>query len=554
VPLRSPDQVMRLARLGAFHQSRLSFMRTLLRRLKREGWRFDRPLWQVDGRGEGVAVYRARGPERSYSLVCFAHDLDPAKRTDRVIAEAWDATFALFDGEPTAADIARLADNVPKQEAGRCSQRELVLSRANRSVRLFAYVVDRLAAGNQPDAADLDAVGYLMRTTAVYGSGKFGLADRETICERPEFAGPFRAEMLSVWLTRAFTVDIVEHLARVRAPERAVRLAPALRHRLGLGNATGLGMAPFLVNHASLLHKWIGARETALARVRAVPLAELGCRQRFGEILARARGAVDSWHVDDAIQSRRIDALRRDIAEVEAMIADGALAGARPWDALVRWSETALTLEGQELLVSLAIEPYGDLVDDLADDMEADETASFRIDGAMRVGALREAIAQDYHWALAIDYAGRSTTARFWYVSEEKLEPRLGERYEETGAELEQPLAVGRDVAALDVALAARRRDERLADFLLACPQFRHVVRRVQIAARHPYAEIRDNLIGAEMRPIDLLRCKLSFFGATRFDPKSDRWTRITLFQNAPYPDEFATAEPDDWAYPPLDR
>jgi hypothetical protein len=77
-------------------------------------------------------------------------------------------------------------------------------------------------------------------------------------------------------------------------------------------------------------------------------------------------------------------------------------------------------------------------------------------------------------------------------------------------------------------------------------------VRRVQIAAHHPYAEIRDNLIGAEMRPIDLLRCKLSFFGATRFDPKSDRWTRITLFQNAPYPDEFATAEPDDWAYPPL--
>jgi len=68
----------------------------------------------------------------------------------------------------------------------------------------------------------------------------------------------------------------------------------------------------------------------------------------------------------------------------------------------------------------------------------------------------------------------------------------------------------------------------------------------------HRYAEIRDNLVGAAMRPIDLLRCKLSFFGATRFDPKSDRWIRITLFQNAPYPDELATAEADDWAYPPL--
>jgi hypothetical protein len=552
LPLRSPDQVMRLARLGAFHQTRLSFMRALLRRLKRDGWRFDRPLWRVDARGEGVAVYRARGPERSYSLVCFAHDLDPAKRTDRVIAEAWDATFALFDGEPTAADIARLAANVPKQEAGRCSQRELVLSRANRSVRLFDHMVDRLAAGSQPEATDLDAVGYLMRTTAVYGSGKFGLADRESICGRPEFAGPFRAEMLSVWLTRAFTVDIVEHLARIRAPERAVRLAPALRRRLGLGNATGLGMAPFLVNHAPLLHKWIEARETALARVRAVNAAEIARRQRFGTVLSRARAAVDCWHVEDDIQSARIVALRQDVARMEAKIADGALAGVQPWDALVRWSETALTPEGQELLVSLAIEPHGDLVDDLADDMAADETASFRIDGAMRVGALREAIVRDYSWALAIDYAGRAANARFWYVSEEKLEPRLGERYEEKGAELEQPLAVGRDVAALHAALAGRGQDEPLADFLLACPEFRHLVRRVQIAAHHPYAEIRDNLIGAEMRPIDLLRCKLSFFGATRFDPKSDRWTRITLFQNAPYPDEFATAEPDDWAYPPL--
>lgn len=553
MPLRSPDQVMRLARLGTFHQTRLSFMRALLRRLKREDWRFDRPLWRIDARGEGVAIYRARGPARSYSLVCFAHDLDPAKRTDRVIAEAWDATFALFDGEPDAADIARLADNVPKQEAGRCSQRELVLSRANRSVRLFDHVVDRLAAGSQPETTDLDAVGYLMRTTAVYGSGKFGLADRETICARPEFAGPFRAEMLSVWLTRAFTLDIVEHLAGVRAPKRAVRLAPALRRRLGLGNATGLGMAPFLVNHAPLLHKWIEARETALARVRAVQSADAGRRQRFDAVLARACAAVHSWHVEDAIQTARIFALRQDIARIEAKIADCALAGAQPWDRLMRWSETVLSLEGQELLVSLAIEPYGDLVDDLADDMAADEPAAFRIDGAMSVGALRDAIACDYRWALAIDYADRQASARFWYVSEEKLEPRLGERYEETGAELEQPLAVGRDVAALHATLVGRSQDERLADFLLAHPEFRHVVRRVQIAARHPYAEIRDNLIGAEMRPIDLLRCKLSFFGATRFDPKSDRWTRITLFQNAPYPDEFATADPDDWAYPPLD-
>jgi hypothetical protein len=92
-----------------------------------------------------------------------------------------------------------------------------------------------------------------------------------------------------------------------------------------------------------------------------------------------------------------------------------------------------------------------------------------------------------------------------------------------------------------------------LADFLGQYPQFRHVARRVQIAARHPYGEIRDNLLAAEMRPIDLLRCKLSFFGAMRFDPKSDRWVRITLFQHAPHPDDINAHMADDWAPPPVE-
>jgi hypothetical protein len=137
LPLRSPETVMRLARLGSFHQCRLSFMRTLLRRLKRENWSFERPVWDIDAKGVGVAVYSAHGPERTYSLVCFAHDLPPEQRSDRVIAHAWDSTFTLFDGVPTPDDIERLSWNVPRQEAGRVTSSEISVSRANRSVRLF---------------------------------------------------------------------------------------------------------------------------------------------------------------------------------------------------------------------------------------------------------------------------------------------------------------------------------------------------------------------------------------------------------------------------------
>lgn len=549
---REPAQVMRLSRMGSFHQTRLSFMRQLLRRLDRERWEIDRPVWRLDGAGEGVAVYRARGPYRTYSLVCFGHRLEPEQRTDRVIAERWDATFALVDGEPSESDLERLGQNVPLQEAGRCSEREIVLSRANKSVRLFEHVVECLAAGLQPDAQQIESVGYLMRTTAVYANGKFGLADRNRIDARPELAGPFQAEMLTVWLIRAFTVDLAEHLARARRPDTAVRLHRDLRRRLGVGNATGLGMAPFLVSHQTLLHSWILARETALARVRSLAGATAETVERFGESLARARDQVAGWHTVDERQRGRIAELREDLARLSAHVSGSALEREQPWDALYRWGEAHLSTEGQEMLVSLLIEPHGHLVDELGETMAVDEDACFRIDGAMPVGELRRLIERDYPWAIETDFDRESSKTRFWYVSEEKLEPRLGERYREPGAELEQPFAAGRDVALLYRTLCDRPGDDRLAGVLLVHPELRHSARRVQIAARHAYAEIRDNLIAADMVPIDILRCKLSFFGATGFDPRSDRWIRITMFKDAPFPDELGHMPADDWAFPPV--
>lgn len=551
--LRPPSQVMRLARLGAFHQTRLSFMRVLLRRLAADGWAFARTRFELDARGEGMAVYEAHGGGQVYALVAFAHDLPPEKRTDRVIAEAWDATFALVDGAPNAADLERLSRNVPLQEAGRCSAAELVLARANRSVRLFEHVGGRLAAGSQPEPAEIDAVGYLMRTTAVYGNGKFGLADRARIADRPAMAGAFAAEMLTVWLIRAFTVDMAEHMAAVRAPGRAVRLDPRLRRRLGVGNSTGLGMAPFLVNHPGLLDRWITARETALARVRAVGVAEPERQARFLAMLGRARRHAAAWNVADEPQTARIAGLRVDLERLALHIAQRGLAGTEPWDALYRWAEAELELEAQELLVTLLLEPYGDLVDDLAAGMAGDEAPEQRIDGAMDLATLAAAIDTHYGFALDVDFSRPEAQARFWYTSEEKLEPRLGERFEEPGAEREQPLAVARDVQGLRAALQDHPPEASVAAFLMAEPRFRHTVRRVQATARRPYAEIRDNLIDASLRPIDILRCKLAFFGATRFDPRSDRWVRITMFQHAPFPDELAHMPADDWAIPPLE-
>jgi hypothetical protein len=547
--LRPPEQVMRLARLGSMHQCRLSFMRQLTRRLSSEGWRFSRAAFEIDDRGVGHAVYCAKGPERTYSLVAFAHDLPDHLRSDRVIAEAWDATFALFDGVPDRDDIARLSRNVPVQEAGRICESELSLSRANRSVRLWTHVVDRLATGLQPDPDVITEVGYLMRTTAVYGSGKFGAADREVIADRPEMAAPFQAEMLSVYLTRWFVRDMVEHMARVQGGENAVALDPALARRLGIGNSTGLGMAPFLVNHPMLVNNWILVRETALARVRALPSATASEIALFRDLLTRSAKAVQRWRTEHPIQLARLADLRADLARLLPHVAEG-LDADHPWDTLLAWAEGSLSLEGQEWLVSLMLEPYGDIIDGLGPCMAAVEQAGFRIDGSMPLHQVKTLIEQQFPWALETDWTAPEATARAWYVSEEKLEPRLGQRHEEPIAPYEQPLAPGRDAALLHADLGDWPGDTPLAAFLLKHPEHRHSTRRVQIAAKAPYGEIRDNTIGADMLPIDMLRAKLSFFGATSFDPRSDRWIRITMFAGAPYPPELTEDNADFWVYP----
>ncbi|WP_343565220.1 hypothetical protein [Kiloniella sp. b19] len=547
---REPATVMRLGRLGSLHQCRLSFMRVLTRRMAREKWTFSCNAFEISEEGVGHAVYTAQGPERVYSLVAFAHDLPPEKRSDRVIAEAWDATFALFDGVPARQDIERLSRNVPLQEAGRVQETELSLSRANRSVRLWKHVVDRLACGQQPDPEQIASVGYLMRTTAVYGSGKFGAADRELIADREELQAPFQVEMLSVYLTRCFVRDLVEYMARIQGGEQAVRLEPQIARKLGIGNSTGLGMAPFIVNHPILFNNWIMAREEALAAVRSVETATGEQIVLFRELFERSRHSVMAWHSEHPVQIRKLHDLKRDIALVSEYLEQNSLETAFPWDQLIRWTSEELSEEGQELIVSLVLEPYGDLVDGYAACMADSNSEAFVIDGSMTVAELRTLIQSNFGWALELDWSAAENCARAWYVSEEKLEPRLGERFEEPIADYEQPLAPARDAA---IAYADLREwDDKclVAEFLLQKPEHRHTVRRARMILDAPYGEIRDNTISASVLPIDMLRAKLSFFGATHFDPRSDRWVRICMYAGAPYPEELSEDNADLWVYP----
>lgn len=545
-PMRPPRQVMRLARMGASFATRLSFMRVLLRRLASEAWTFERQF-DLDDNGFGQALITAKAPGRTYTLVIFSHYLDPEQRSDRVIAEAWDSTFSLFDGVPTAADIARLEANAPRQEAGRFRDSELVLARANKSVRLFDYIADCLASGHQPSVAEVANVGYLMRTTAVYGSGKFGCADRERIAGRPETHGAFQVEMLAVYMFRWFTLGLVEHIAKVKGGKKAVKLNETLAQYLGVGNATGLGMAPFLVRHPLLIDHWVQAREQALARVRGLGSVTPEAWSKFLATLASAEQQIIDWRVDDAIQADRIAILRTECADFCGRVDDLVKQARYPWDALYCYAEQHYGIETQELIAALLLEPQGALVDDLADQMAAPPPPP--IDPAMTISGVQAILDDRYVWVWDFDFTDPAAQARFWYYSEEKLEPRFGFRHREPGGDLEMPLAIARDVQALSRDLAHWPEATKLAAFLLRFPQHRQTIRRVQLSAHAPYSEVQDNLIAEGTRPIDLLRFKLAFFGASKFDPKSDLWTRITLYQGAPQPSELTPQSADDWTF-----
>ena len=537
VPLRDPKIVMKLSRLGSFHQSKLSFLRSFLNEFK--DWKYNRDFFDLNDRGYGVAIYSFSKDKKTYSLVCFANELKDEERSDRVIATKWDAAFALYDGIPSKIDIDRLSQNVPKQEVGRLSYKELTLSRANRSVRAFNYVVECLSKGIQPNTNELSKVGYLYRTTAVYGSGKFGLADRFRIKNRDEINGPFRLEMMLVYLVRQFTFDQVNHIAKHKNPKDAVELDLDICRNLGIGNSTGLGMAPFIVNHPSLLNNWILAKETALKKIREIEKVSEEEFKIFYNCLTKSLKNVTSWNTDSDYQKKKINNLINDLQNLINYLKDNIdKSNFYIFDKLYNWAEENLSEEGVEYLVSIMMEPYNKITDPLISQMSSDEDSSFNIPVDRTINDLREIIEKNYSDILKIDFSKNENNKKFWFISKNKEEPRIGDRFEDNGSELEQPTAIARDIKKLYETIFTLKNSLKIGNFLVQNNDLRHIVRRVFITEKYPYSEIQDNTIGSKLVPIDMLRLKLSFFGAVKFDPRSDKWLRICMFQGAPLPNE----------------
>jgi len=547
IELRDPNIIMKLSRLGSFHQSKLSFLRSFLFEFKE--WKFQRDLFDLDTKGYGKAIYSLNYKNKVYSLICFANYIKDEERSDRVIATKWDAAFVLYDGIPSKKDIERLYNNVPKQEVGRLTYKELTLSRANKSIRIFNHVVDSLSEGFQPNKKIVSEIGYLYRTTAVYGSGKFGLADRFRLKNREEINGPFRLEMMLVYLVRQFTFDQVNHIAKCRNPKKAVKLDINICQNLGIGNSTGLGMAPFIVNHPTLLNNWILARETALKKIREIKKVNNDDKNIFVNCLKRSLTNFTTWNSDSEFQQIKIKQLISDLNKFIIFLEQNFNFNIEhPFNEIYLWIDKNLKDECIEHIVSIMMEPYDEIINPLTKQMSSNEEKYFNIPTQRTINDLRKIIETKYQQIIKIDFNKKKNNKFFWFISKNKEEPRLANRYLEEGHELEQPLAIARDIKKLYQRISNEKNSSTIERFLNENNDLRHVIRRAFMIEKFPYSEIQDNVIGSKLIPIDMLRLKLSFFGALKFDPKSDKWLRITMFQGAPLAHQLKNFN-DKWIY-----
>ena len=548
---RPADVALDPAQLGVARYTRHSFNRSFLRAAAREHWMVDRVSWDLDLAGRGRFVYRVRTPAHQFYLVGFSQVVDESERTDRVVADTWDVTAALVEGELNEERVEALAAEVPRQEQGRASADTLVWTRANRSARYFDRLVTTLASRRLPEPDDLGDAAYVLRSTAFYGNGKFGLAGFAGYPAGHPLQVPYRAQMLTAWLLREFSYDLVEHCARALNPA-AVALDGEWRTYLGLGNATGLGMVPYIINHPRILDAWVALRELPLAAVleRTPSRDEVGRVQR---LLERAAAYFAERSSLPTAPYEPLGTLGDGVARVAAQVArfgdTGLVADRRPerpWSAL----RDVAADEGAEVcgvFDTVLVELTADLDADVEQLLRCDE--EHRWDPAMCCAEAVETLRTHYDWVNRIDLATPAASTYFWFSSASSEEPRRGRRGVDGGAEVEHAVGIAADVAALLDDLAAAPAEESLAEFLITAPWHRGVLTRALGLSDVRYAEVRTNLLAADFLPLDLQRFQLAVYGMENFSPQSTDWLRVTSYSGAPRAADIEAGVDDDWIF-----
>ncbi|MDO5726449.1 MAG: hypothetical protein Q4Q03_00825 [Bowdeniella nasicola] len=575
VNVRTPAAVMAESDLGYAYPNRHSFVRTMLRRAWRQKWQVERERFEMDDLGRGHCVYKINAEGVIMRWVAFSTILDESERTDRVIAKRWDITTALVEGDIDDARLAYLQEQVPLQEKGIADAGTLIWARANRSARFFNAVVEGLAAGKQPDPTMFGPSPYLVRSTAFYSNGRFNLLSFEAIDTTHPLRVPYRPHMLSAWLLRELSLDLVEHVAKRKNPN-AARLSPAWRRYFGVGNATGLGLVPYAMSHPLIMESWARVREISLGAVLDRPIecqAEIDAQghvaaptpgaavtgstteaQTIEKLLAAAITFVqqrdakpDDPFLDDVQLVAQLQSVQRRLDELLAACERGQV---HTWRELYAAAQ-AESGECGGLVASILVELSSDLDLEMDELLTVDETLP--LDPTMPLGEVIERINQTYDWLEECHFDEHEHTRIAWHKSATNEEPRRVDRDEVNRPETELPIYAGWRVAQLrDVlrkAEAGGRAQQPVGEFLLNAPQWRQWVARVQAMSETFYGEMRINVTDPEFLPLTVQRFQLAMYGMINFMPQDTNWLRVTLLSGTPSVTDLGADTESDWLF-----
>ena len=387
------------------------------------------------------------------------------------------------------------------------------------------------------------------------GNGTFGTRSFLALEEGHALRHPLAAQMLAAYMMREFAADLANHLAALQSPD-AVALSPEVRRFLGIGNGSALGLILFINNHPRLINAWIAAREQAIAAARALPvwagderLAHLEALVRRAAHFRREDRMVYDAFAPSALIAEELEAVA---GLVSALHGSGSTA-TYPLDELATQAAARFHPETEETLLSLMIELVPDEADRLARSMIV--TEEMAVQPAMQVGALRAILRREYDWALAMDLTVPGAYEHVWYKSATAEEPRRGPKAEAPPGTFNLGLDVPGLVQALDAALAERDAGEPVARLLLARPDLRQIVARVQSLAGLPYHQPRVNIMADDFVPAHMVRLmNVALHGVDKTRDYLARNLRGVLFHGAPVAADLAGGASPDWFYPPEPR
>lgn len=545
-PSASGDERWLRSSPSAMWPTPFSFAHSFIRYAGEQAMSMRRTHWRLDKTGRGTAAYQVQLGGRTFSWVAASFMLDPDEQEDRIVATKWDSTSMLAEGEVIDADFLTVLEQVTNVLWGRARPGTLVWSRGNRSVRLFEHTTQALARGEQPDPARFAAIGYLFRTTGFSANGRNGMVDYAALVEENHpLRGSYHAQMLASYLWREFSIDLVEHMARQINPE-AASLSPSLRRYLGVGNSSGVGLAPFIVRHPVLINQWTESSNNALKAVADLDVTSLlpsGFRLA-DDLNTRLDDAVQHFREQPTAEFERFASgyvIAGDLRAAQRLLVRRATEGSsvREYMTLLR---PLIHSESLEAVKSVLLESasYGVETDRL-DAMTAEETLNF--EGSMQCGVLRALLHENFSESLRDIAASRSEDKNyyFWYYSEENSEPRRGEAGEDPGEEYSIPLDMKGRLQQLDWALSEISPQLPVAHLTLEQPDLHYIVSWVQSMIGRPNVLAATDFLSRDFLPVDTLRFQLAIYGMLKMRTTSPNRLRGTILQGAPLPDELGT-------------